>query len=55
VQATAARLAMGVACLLVASLSALQNGADALQIDGAGFDIKRKRRDQSVGGVADLA
>jgi hypothetical protein len=54
-QATAASFAMGVACLLVASLGALQNGGNTLQVDGAGFDIKRKRSDQSVGGVADLA
>lgn len=55
VQATAAGFAMGATCLLVASLGALQDGGDALQVGGAVFDIKRERSDQRVGGVADLA
>ena len=55
VQATAAGSEMRAACLLVASLSALQVGRDALQIGGAGVGIKRERGDQRVGGVANLA
>ena len=52
---TAAGLEMRAACLLVASLSALQDGRDALQVADAAFDVKRQRSDQCVGGIADLA
>ena len=55
VEATAAGFEVGTTCLVVAPLGALQDGGDALQVGGAGFDIKRKRSDQGVGGVADLA
>ena len=51
----AASFAMGATCLSVAHLSVLQDGGGALQEGGAGFAIKRKRGDQGVGGIADLA
>ena len=54
VEATAAGFEMGATCLLVACLGALQDGGDALQEGGTGFDIKRERADQRIGGVADL-
>jgi hypothetical protein len=55
VEASSSGFAMGTTCLLIAFLGTYQDGGDALQVGGAGFDIKRKRSDQSVGGVANLA
>ena len=55
VEATAAGFEMGATCLLVTSLGALQDGGDALQESGAVFGVKRERRNQRVGSVADLA
>ena len=46
---------VGAACLVVAVLGALQNGGDAFEVGGAGVDVKRQRRDQGIGAVADLA
>ena len=54
VQATAAGFEVRATCLLVANLGVLQVGGDALEVAGAGFDIKRQRGDQCVGSVADL-
>ena len=55
VEATAAGFEVRATCLLVASLGVLQVSGDALEAAGAGFDIKRQRGDQCVGGIADLA
>ena len=54
-QVSAAGFGMGETCPLVAGLGVFQVGTNALQINGAGVGIKPQRRDQGVGGVADLA
>ena len=54
-EATAAGFGVGTARLLVAELEVLQVSGDATQVAGAVVGIKRQRRDQRVGGIADLA
>ena len=53
-QVPAAGFGMGKTCPLVAGLGVFQVGTNALQVSGAGGGIKPQRRDQGVGGVADL-
>jgi hypothetical protein len=55
VQATTSGFEMRATCLSIAYLGAFQHGRDALQVGCTGFGIKRQRRDQGVGGIADLA
>ena len=46
---------MRTARLLIAGLSALENGRQSLEVTFAVVGVKRQRGDQAVGGVADLA
>ena len=54
-EAASAGFGMGAACLLVTFLGAHQDGGDTFEEGGAAVGVKRKRSDQGVGGVADLA
>jgi hypothetical protein len=54
-EAPAASSEMGAACLPVARLPSPQDGSDASEVGRTAFEIKGKRRDQRIGGVADLA